>query len=79
MNGDFNEGTWCGPQTDLTVREERCDCSDATLLGTGFKLPICDCDFAGNAGTVEDFGTFTCVSPHEGRTPPPRDGSGGGQ
>lgn len=77
--GKENEGTWCGPQGDLPVTEERCECSDVTFLGTGFKLPSCDCEYAGTAGTVEDFGTFNCVSPHEGRTPPPRTNSGGGK
>lgn len=77
-DGAPNEGTWCGKENDLPVTEERCECSDATILGTGLKLPFCDCELAGNAGTVEDFGTFNCVSPYEGRTPPPRNGSGGG-
>jgi hypothetical protein len=76
-SGDYNEGTWCGVQGPLPVTEEHCECSDLTLFGTGFKMPDCDCEFAGNVGNVEDFGTFNCVSPYEVGPLPPRGGIGG--
>lgn len=76
-NGDYNEGTWCGFEQTLAVTAEKCECSEITLLGTGFKFPSCDCELEGNLGTVEDFGTYNCVPPHDPRPLPPRGGIGG--
>ena len=36
----------------------------ATILGTGFALPDCDCESAGILGEIEDFATRTCPDPY---------------
>ena len=54
-------GHRCTYQGPLDVIRVTCDCKSATILfDTGLALPGCDCDFAGTAGTVEDFQTQAC-------------------
>lgn len=58
--GQASEGTQCEPGDSLEVRMLRCSCNmlGGSFLGIG--LPGCDCDDAGNAGSVQDAKTVAC-------------------
>jgi len=73
-HGHANPGTLCLYEQRLVITAEKCECSRATLLGTGIFLPECECEFAGNVGTLEDFQTANCASlgqPEPGVRPTP--------
>lgn len=67
-HGAANGGTRCVPEQELPVTREKCECERVTVLGTGFSVPECDCEFDGNIGEIEDFKTERCLG---GRPPPP--------
>ena len=59
--GEPNDGTRCVPAGTLEIEKDECECSSATILGTGLLFPSCNCAESGlSAGTVEDFATERC-------------------
>ncbi len=58
--GEKSEGNKCVPDGELSVVLEDCECSSATLFGTGILIPSCDCTAVPTDGKVEDFKTALC-------------------
>ena len=54
----------CEFEKTLPVEYESCDCVTATILGTGFALPDCECESRGILGELEDFATHPCPDPY---------------
>ena len=65
--GEPSRGTRCEPAGRLQVKAESCHCVRATVLGTGFLIPSCECHESDDGGEVEDASTVACpiVDPHE--------------
>ena len=58
--GEVNPGTRCVPEGRLPVVVEDCECSRATVLGTGLLLPSCNCHNVPDESHVEDARTEAC-------------------
>jgi len=58
--GAAHPGTRCVPGSFLDVEVEDCDCSEATVFGTGLLIPGCTCIPGGVAGHVQDAKTELC-------------------
>lgn len=60
-NGAPSPGNRCVPAGLVDVIYEKCECADATALGTGLLLPDCDCQVQPiSGGTVENWRTKPC-------------------
>ena len=58
--GESAPGNLCLAGDSMTVLRRRCECSELTLLGTGFLSPVCDCNEDNQGGEVQDASTQNC-------------------